>query len=101
MPKNYTASKVDRIELRYKLKAHNLDTNLHHAARMQINGYACNGNIIVPICGTTVWLGTGQSTPWTDAQLWQAINNYSDMNTVAAEHIKQLVIDGINEDPST
>lgn len=101
MPKNYTATDINKIVITYNLRVFKEDTELYYAALMRARGYAVNGSMIVPVKNIPVWIGTGQATPWTKQQLWAGINGYSSMNTVAADAIKQLFIDGIDEDPST
>lgn len=101
MPKNYTAYKLDDIIVRIIIPAYDSNTELHHAARINIHGFAKDGVFKIPVSRPAKYLGAGQAMPWTNNQIHTAIKNYSNLNNFLAQELKQLYIDGISEEPST
>jgi len=101
MPKDYTATKLKDITIRFDIPAQNHETNLYHAARIHCKGNAGNGELSVPIRRPLIFLGTGSVDPWTNNEIYTAVLNYSTLNNLIAAELKAMYIDAINEDPST
>lgn len=100
MAKDYTVTRLDDILIRIKIPAQNVETNKYHAAMISIQGIAKNGTFGFPVKRPDVYLGTGKDVPWTNKEVYTALQNYNTMNTFLANELKQLYIEAINVDPS-
>ena len=104
MAKDYTLSSMSDILLRIKIPAEKQNTTTkeidYHAAMLRCSARARNGKASAPIVLDDIYLGAAKSVPWTNNEIWTAVNN-ADLNTIFANALRDLYQEGINEDITT
>jgi hypothetical protein len=101
MSKDYTATKMDEITVRMRIPAYCPETGKYHAGSMQMIGIAKNGVMKAPVIMDMEYLGSEKDVPWTPHEIYTALTNYNNFNTMLANKLKDLYVEGINEDIST
>ena len=95
MPKDYTATKLTGIELRFTIPAVD-EEQKHYAARIQASATARNGVMQAPIWLPDELLGQARDVPWTPRQIYAA-TKAAPLNTIIARKLKELHLEGLNE----
>lgn len=103
MSKNYEATNLKNLGLRIKLSTvadpiMNSADGKFYAAYQAIHATGTNGIVKTKPQSITRYYGQGKDRPWTAKEVGNAIKNFSNLNTVLYNDIKQLYLDLINED---
>ena len=102
MSKDYTADRITDFELKLLISTPTdpkIDGNGKCVIAMQqITAIPRNGNMLVQEPPRIKYYGTPQDTPYTAKEVGDAIKNFSNLNTIMYNDIKDYYLDLLSED---
>jgi len=106
MAKQYTANSLTAVRLTIDIPASDKtsdgieDSVEYYAGALRASAAAGSAAMQVRVNLPRQLLGNSKATPWTIKDIYQKVQS-APLNTIFADALKQLYVDGINEDIST